>query len=221
MPRCVRYGADNIKEENFILPESVLKELQEVGRCTCLALHGTLSCIGHGPMPRCLCPPRLACSLPHAQEASVMTRMRHPNVVSFMGLSLMPPLIVTGGSPEAKLLASGVVPTISWPLALALCTCYLQASSLTPVHHAYSSLPAAEFCEKGSLYDVLRRARQADKAAELTWQLRIQMVRQPACTLLGNWALLIVGDCCRCRRLMRLAACCTCTVAHHPSSTET
>ena len=32
-----------------------------------------------------------------------MTRMRHPNVVSFMGLSLIPPLIVTGGSPVAKL----------------------------------------------------------------------------------------------------------------------
>ena len=37
--------------------------------------------------------------------------------------------------------------------------------------------PPAEYCSRGSLYDVLQAAsRQPEAAAALTWRLRLQMV---------------------------------------------
>ncbi|KAL4458293.1 hypothetical protein ABPG75_013158 [Micractinium tetrahymenae] len=71
------------------------------------------------------------------EEAVVMSRMRHPNVVSFMGLCTVPPCILT------------------------------------------------EYCSRGSLYDVLRQAnRDAEAAAQLTWQRRLSMLFDAARGLL-------------------------------------
>lgn len=39
--------------------------------------------------------------LPVPQEAAVMARMRHPNVVQFMGLCRLPPALLTGKEGEA------------------------------------------------------------------------------------------------------------------------
>jgi hypothetical protein len=36
------------------------------------------------------------------EEAGVMARMRHPNLVSFMGLCTLPPCILTGGGPASR-----------------------------------------------------------------------------------------------------------------------
>ncbi|KAL4441802.1 hypothetical protein ABPG77_003718 [Micractinium sp. CCAP 211/92] len=71
------------------------------------------------------------------EEAAVMGRMRHPNLVNFMGLCMVPPCILT------------------------------------------------EFCAKGSLYNVLQRARQSSEAsAQLGWQRRLGMALDAAVGLL-------------------------------------
>lgn len=109
----------------------------------------------------------------------------------------------------------------------------------------------AEYCSRGSLYDVLRAAaQQPDKAAELTWQRRLGMVRLAAaaataghgCTVVPEWAGLVqvaaaTGHACHSadpsaaprrpptrrpgRRWAPRAACTTCTPTTRPSSTAT
>ena len=112
-----------------------------------------------------------------------MARMRHPHVVSFMGLCRMPPCILTG-EPQGGALVwcapcflhwctavgwPGLAPAgvASWPVLI--CSGF-PAPPLLSVR--------AEFCPQGSLYDVLHKAgQQASAAAQLTWQLRLSMVR--------------------------------------------
>ena len=66
-------------------------------------------------------------------QVSIMSSLRHPNVVMFMGLCLQPPCIVT------------------------------------------------EFCARGSLYDVLRKARTSQGfAQQLDWSKRLSMALDAA-----------------------------------------
>ena len=104
-----------------------------------------------------------------------MVRMRHPNLVSFMGLCVVPPCILTGKPKRVTLAHSALHERCQWRLLVAYLPsiCILMLLMVTMI----AVLPA-EFCARGSLYDVLRRARQDPKrAAELTWQLRLSMVR--------------------------------------------
>ncbi|EFN56509.1 hypothetical protein CHLNCDRAFT_30642 [Chlorella variabilis] len=67
----------------------------------------------------------------------MLSRMRHPNIVSFMGLCTLPPCILT------------------------------------------------EYCERGSLYDVLQAAaKRPERAAALTWRLRLKMALDAATGLM-------------------------------------
>ena len=66
-------------------------------------------------------------------QVSIISSLRHPNVVMFMGLCLQPPCIVT------------------------------------------------EFCARGSLYDVLRKARTSQGfAQQLDWSKRLSMALDAA-----------------------------------------
>ena len=112
------------------------------------------------------------------EEAAVMARIRHPNLVSFLGLCMLPPCILTGKPRLACLWGSQAASRPSWqrmPDAPAcLVPCLLAFRSPAPRR----CRTRAEFCSRGSLYDVLRLAnRQPDFAAELTWQRRLGMVR--------------------------------------------
>jgi hypothetical protein len=108
-----------------------------------------------------------------------MARMRHPNLVSFMGLCTIPPCILTGKPdrlktlpPRRKLLATGARPPP--PCRLRWLPDRLPPRPCT-----------AEYCARGSLYDVLRRGRQDPaRAAELTWSLRLAMAGDAARGLL-------------------------------------
>ena len=90
----------------------------------------------------------------HVVQVSIISSLRHPNVVMFMGLCLQPPCIVT------------------------------------------------EFCARGSLFDVLRKARTSQGfAQQLDWSKRLSMaldaakVRSPSCPDLGCcqlWQVLVL-----------------------------
>lgn len=142
------------------------------------------------------------------KEAGVMSGLRHPHLVTFLGLSTMPPCILTGASaprscaePLSLLLphatparaaahaakVQGVVllrrkavhaSPLSWAQGrVSLChpavwTLYAEWTSMRRPRR----LPA-EYCSRGSLLTVLRRAsRDPVQAAELTWKLRLRMV---------------------------------------------
>ena len=69
----------------------------------------------------------------HVVQVSIISSLRHPNVVMFMGLCLQPPCIVT------------------------------------------------EFCARGSLFDVLRKARTSQSfAQQLNWSKRLSMALDAA-----------------------------------------
>jgi hypothetical protein len=80
--------------------------------------------------------PSLLCAAAPPKEATVMTRMRHPSIVSFMGLCLMPPLIVTGAC--SSLLAVGRAVRACWLALLAA----LPAPRPWPCPHL-AALPVA------------------------------------------------------------------------------
>ena len=139
------------------------------------------------------------------EEAAVMARMRHPNLLNLLGLCALPPCLLT------------------------------------------------EYCERGSLFDVLRAAAASPQAAaQLTWRRRLSMVR------VRGWRAVHAGFGCACgdaagrrqhatctrnrppamllecrppsrvllapvprRRSTRPPGCCTCTTARRPSSTAT
>ena len=116
-----------------------------------------------------------------------MARMRHPNVVSFMGLCRMPPCILTG-EPAWISLNSNRAAAAPATAATATAAAAAGAAAATAAAAArHRSSPAtgllhcplfAEYCPQGSLYDVLHKAaQQASVAAQLTWQLRLTMVR--------------------------------------------
>lgn len=102
-------------------------------------------------------------------EAGVMCMLRHPNICAFYGVCSLPPCLVTGA------LHCGVGRwRLSAAAALSPADEHPAAAHALPTHAP--TLPT-EYCSRGSLYDVLRTAaRQPDKAAELTWRLRLGMV---------------------------------------------
>lgn len=123
-------------------------------------------------------------------EAAIMARMRHPNIVTFLGLCALPPCILTGA-----LTLAAARSCYGWGVLLLLegraaaqdgCCCRslcLPACSLLPPPCTPAALHPAEYCSRGSLYDVLRAASlDPAKAAQMTWRLRLSMVSACTCT---------------------------------------
>jgi len=134
--------------------------------------------------------------------------MRHPNIVSFCGLCPLPPSILTGkhalvkhvpvkhaagllGMPWSVAVLYGSRQSPGAPAGACLCSwgqclilklqAHCNSLSATLPHSLIVPYPRAEFCHKGSLYDVLSGgAKEAEKAAELTWQLRVGMAMDAA-----------------------------------------
>lgn len=130
-----------------------------------------------------------------------MLSLRHPNIVNCMGLCDAPPAIVTGARQRCLrggrwraacvvVLGCGRPP----PKLLRRPRCLLPSVTLrNPSVHPYpppgpssrtksptkSPLPrAAEYCSRGSLFDLLQAARAsptAGVAVQLTWQRRLAM----------------------------------------------
>ena len=129
------------------------------------------------------------CCPARSQEAAVMTCMRHPNVVGFMGVCMMPPCIVTGAAARAE---GGWLATLaSWralacsPHDAALWCFKPSTSAAFLTTHPHRTPTCAEYCAKGSLFDVLRAAaRSKERGAALTWQLRLHMAVDAARGLL-------------------------------------
>lgn len=104
-----------------------------------------------------------------------MCRMRHPHLVSFLGLCTLPPCILTG--------VGGLVWEVTWsPTRSPPLLQQQQASGLGtrnpwPIDFTHTRLQnAAEYCSRGSLYDVLKQGtRLPAAAAELTWRRRVDI----------------------------------------------
>lgn len=108
------------------------------------------------------------------KESSVMARMRHPNIVSFMGLCALPPCILTG-----VCFCPGRV--ICRPLHAAFATAVSRWSqSLSAVPCASFLLPT-EYCSRGSLFELLHKP---DAAPHLSWAVRLSMAMDGARGLL-------------------------------------
>lgn len=134
------------------------------------------------------------------KEAAMMAHMRHPNIVAFLGLCTLPPCIVTGGCGSTY-------------------TQHARCMHLTRV-----VCRVAEHCGRGSLHDVLRSATvDPSKAAELTWPLRVSMVRC-ASLLLPPMVLNMSSHGAShgaCRLWTLQLVCCTCIAIARPSCTGT
>ena len=88
-----------------------------------------------------------------------MAHARHENVVNFMGICTLPPCIITGEHARIALVIS--------------------------VASSYDHCGCAEYCGRGSVYDILRRARNdSSMASQLTWQRRVGMVLDAAKAML-------------------------------------
>ena len=105
-------------------------------------------------------------------EAEVMARMRHPAIVQFYAVCTLPACIITGEQCWRVVAREVVMLVWCGPLgALTPIVPSLARASPAPP-------PPPEFCSRGSLYDVLRKARGSPAAAaELTWESRLRMVR--------------------------------------------
>lgn len=89
-----------------------------------------------------------------------MLSLRHPNVVSILGVCLKPPAIVTGKSACNGDMTSPHGTSAQGP----------------PPFLTNHGARCAEFCARGSLYDVLRKAADSPAhAAQLTWARRLSM----------------------------------------------
>ena len=118
-----------------------------------------------------------------------MTKMRHPFLVSFLGLCTLPPCILTGARPCRH--SHGTAATALCSLA-APCTCRVPGAPATMLVHLRHTHcpppllpPPAEYCARGSLYDVLRQGSQdPSAAAQLTVQRRLGMAFDAARGLL-------------------------------------
>lgn len=106
-----------------------------------------------------------------------MASIRHPNVANFLGICLMPPCLITGAcaadhdriaGPEQQGMARQ--PVVVRGAAEHVVLFSRQCNTLP-----WCCLLAAEYCERGSLFDVLRQARQG--ALELPWRRRLSLVR--------------------------------------------
>lgn len=97
-------AADGLARQGLELPDNTMRALQQVSPCGCSRLPlargiAVLNDARHqGMLSRCLGghPPA------SPQEASVMARMRHPHIVSFLGLCTLPPAIITGGGNKPR-----------------------------------------------------------------------------------------------------------------------
>lgn len=122
-----------------------------------------------------------------------MASLRHPNIVLFLGLCYSPPAIVTGeaagctGHPLAWLRGHcGAVARVHQlgqadrgTQALPSMPCCPRLHSPTP-SRSRNQLPA-EYCSRGSLFDCLRAASQAEgAAAQLSWTRRLNMALDAA-----------------------------------------
>lgn len=108
-----------------------------------------------------------------------MASLRHPCIIQFMGLCLMPPCLVTGQLPVLHR-KDGRKPAAD-SHERACCDVAGQPVSLPRPH---THVPA-EYCARGSLYDVLRAAAtNPARAAELTWRRRLSLALDAAMGLL-------------------------------------
>lgn len=112
------------------------------------------------------------------QEAGVLAALRHPNVVSFLGVvavsARMQASLLLPGRPGLWLLWG---PQVRLPAQTPSGNAY-RGRQLLP--HASQVPPTivTEYCARGSLNEVLQAARRSPaKAAELSWPRRLQMVR--------------------------------------------
>lgn len=119
--------------------------------------------------------------MPRLQEAGVMARMRHPNIVAFIGVCAVPPCVLTGKLSGEKVFRN-------WPGIQLHSRFELPWLHLVSHHGGTSSWAAtprptgrvamanplgAEYCSRGSVYALLR---DPQAAPQLTWRLRLSMV---------------------------------------------
>lgn len=120
-----------------------------------------------------------------------MVRMRHPNICTFMGLTVTPPALITGGRPRpaCRVASGGHLQRLPHCDAVTQhdTLCFNTSNVCLPTCFATVTAPqtelppAAEYCARGSLYDQLRAAsRQPEAAAQLTWHRRLGMALDAA-----------------------------------------
>jgi serine/threonine protein kinase len=115
------------------------------------------------------------------RESGVMARMRHPNIVSFMGLCALPPCILTGDSTcPGAVVAFPVVAFLACGAALAL-LCPAATSLLLLLPLCAPSCLVTEYCSRGSLFELLQNP---SAAPQLTWAVRLSMALDAARGLL-------------------------------------
>lgn len=135
-----------------------------------------------------------------------MASLRHPNVVLFLGVCFSPPAIITG-APRWLRSSGGAAALHFHGSRLASCACALSSNCRSLLLH-----PHAEYCSRGSLFDCLRAATQAEvAAAQLSWTRRLSMaldaakgmlaLHSHAPPILHRWA----------SQLLRAAGACGCT----------
>lgn len=107
--------------------------------------------------------PTNACS----QEATIMAGLHHPNVITLMAVCPFPATIVTGGRPRRRTARASTAGCPAW---------FKILHARLP--HDPCAACCAEYCARGSLLDVLKRARASPAAArQLSWPVRLSMVR--------------------------------------------
>lgn len=122
------------------------------------AVDGRFSLTAALPVP--VCPLLLLSFL--LQEAAMMTRMRHPNIVQASS---------QGWLPESLPGVVSLPPVLTSPRSTTLCL-PLQFMGLCTLPPALIT----EYCQRGSLYDVMQAAkRDPSVAAQLTWRRRLGM----------------------------------------------
>ena len=171
--------ADDFDNGSLELPQPTMRQLHEV-RQAASASSAAAAPAAAAPQPSLFeakCPMLKCTGMPCLQEAGLMASMHHPNVVNFLGICSLPPCILTGER-------LGAAPGCTVAFALQLCLgARLHTDDAACL--IVCELPSSEFCSRGSIYDLMRRASRAPQlAAELTWQRRLTMVRPagPPCT---------------------------------------
>lgn len=140
-----------------------------------------VACTEYPELSTLLCP-RLAYTLQKELQAEAMTlsRLRHPCCVTFYGICELPPAILTGGH---CCQCTAAVHRDMHGMPTAWCHVTMHTAWCKRPSPPFS-IAAAEYCSRGSLYDVLQAAqRQPAVAAQLTWQRRLLLAYDAAAGL--------------------------------------
>ena len=130
--------------------------------------------------------PQLVVVLRLKAQALTWCSARVPTILSFVSQPLLPPRCCSWASPMSHRpsFQVGCAPLrrqLASHLRPCGCHCPTRRHWLARFMHASSPLPAAEYCARGSLFDVLCTAHMNEAAAaSLTWPRRLRLALDAA-----------------------------------------